>query len=156
MPIELRIGENEQDAVLTFKAYKAMHDEGLVPGSFDPVKTLRNVLRMVKEPGACVLMVMDGPELAGVLSLYEDGYWWSHDTHLTDKGLFIYPDYRDGEAFAVLMEAAARTSDDLGLPVFITVFNGRRKRGGRSKWERVGATLGYDNRGATIAHYPEK
>lgn len=158
MPLELRIAETEQDAVLAFRAYKQMYDEGLVPGSFHGVKVLTRLLRMVQGPGSCVFMVMDDDKLAGVVSLWREPYWYGFDDdlHLADKGLYVLPEYRDGEAFQMLLDAAQNASDTLGLPCFLTVFNFKRRRGGRSKWERLGATLGWPNRGAVIAHFPEK
>lgn len=155
MAVELRIAESEQDIALIFRAYKQMHDEGGVPGTFHQMKTMTNIVRLVRGPGACVLMAMDGDELAGVLSLYEEAYWWSEDSHIGDKGFYILPEYRQGDAFSVLMTAAKQASDDSGLPVFITIFNAKRRRGAHAEWERIGATLGYINQGAAIAHFPE-
>jgi hypothetical protein len=156
MALELRMAENERDAVLVFRAYKQMHEEGLVPGALNERKLLFRVLGMVKTPGSVVLMVMDGDTLAGVISLYEQSYWYSDDRHLIDKGLYVVPEYRDGAAFDMLLDAAKSLSDDLGIPCFLFIFNAKRKRGGqRSGWERAGATLGYTNRGAILAHHPE-
>lgn len=158
MALELRIAETEQDAVLAFLAYKKMYDEGLVPGSFYPVKVLARLLRMMQGPDSCVFMVMDGDKLAGVLSLWREPYWYGFDDdlHLSDKGLYVMPEYRGGETFNMLLDGAREASDTLGIPCYLTVFNFKRQRGGRSKWERLGATLGYINRGAVIAHFPEK
>jgi hypothetical protein len=141
---------------MALRAYRQMHDEGGVPGTFSPVKTLTNLFRFMKGPGSVLLLVMDGDVVAGVLVLCESGYWFSEDGRfLEDKGLYVVKDYRDGDALKLLLETAANVGDDAKLPVFITINNGRRTRGGRSAWERVGATLGYVNRGATLAHYPE-
>lgn len=155
MALDLRIAENEQDAVLAFQAYKQMHDEGGVPGGFVPLKTLTNILRMMKGPGSCVLMAMDGEKLAGIISLYQQAYWYGDDRHLIDKGLYVLPEYRDSEALDLLMSSAQHLSDDLGIPCYLFIFNAKRRRGALSKWERIGATLGYTNRGAIIAHFPE-
>lgn len=156
MALELRIAENMLDVVLVFRAYKQMHEEGLVPGSFKDEKVLGNVLRLMQGPGSIVLMVMDGDKLAGVISLIEQSYWYSEDRHLIDKGLYVLPEYRDGESLKMLMDAAKNAAEDLGLPCYLFVFNAKRPRGGRrSEWERVGATLGYTNRGAILAHFPE-
>lgn len=159
------MAETERDVVLVFRAYKQMHDEGLVPGSFNPTKVLSNVMRLVKGQGACVFMVMDGDKLAAVLSLLEQSYWYADDSrlpagqrndkHLIDKGLYVLPEYRDGEAIDMLLAQAKETADQLGIPCFLFIFNAKRKRGARSGWERAGATLGYTNRGAILAHYPE-
>lgn len=155
MALELRVAEGRDDAIKAFVLFKAMHEEGLVPGSFHPLKTLSNVLRMVNGPGSCVLMAMNGDEAVGVLGLFEEAYWWSEDRFLGDKGFYVLPKYRDAGAFDVLLQAAQQAGDDLGLQVVITIANHRRKRGTRSKWERVGATLGYSNLGAVIARDPE-
>ena len=153
--LEVKLAEDEVDAVLTFRALKQMHDEGGLPGTFDALKVLANVLRMVRDPGGAVLMAMDGDVLCGVLPLWEQGYWFSStDRHLIDKGFYVLPDHRNGEAGKLLLDTAKQASDDCGLPVYITIFNGRRKRGGRSQWERVGATLGYTPMGAMMAHFP--
>lgn len=153
--LEVHMADGEVDAVLAFRAYSQMYAEGGIPGSFSPVKTLTHVLRFMKGPGSVVLLVMDGDLVAGVLSLVEQGYWYSEDSRwIGDAGLYVLPDYRNGEAMKLLLEQAKIAGDDAGLPVFITILNGRRKRGGRSEWERLGATLGYSNRGATLAHFP--
>lgn len=155
--LEVRLAEGEADAIAAFKAYQQMHAEGCVPGAFDPLKTLTNVLRFIKGPGSVVLLAMDGDTLAGVLTLAESSYWYNQtDKWLCDKGLYVLPEHRNGEAFALLLDAAKSISDDTGLAVFIFINNGNRKRGGRSPWERVGLTLGYENRGAILAHSPEK
>lgn len=156
MPLEVRLAETKEDAEAVFSLYRQMHAEGCVPPSaFHALKTMTNVMRLVSGPGSCVLMAMDGDDVAGVLSLYEEAYWWSEDRHITDKGLYVRPEWRDGGALDLLLNAAKNLSDDTGLPVYLTIFNARRRRGGRSGWERVGATLGYINHGATIAHFPE-
>lgn len=155
--VEVHMADDEVDAVLAFRAYKQMYDEGGIPGSFGPVKALTHVLRFMKGPGSVVLLAMDGDLVAGVLTLAESGFWFNDDGRwIEDKGLYVLPAYRDGDAFKLLLEAAKDISDDTGLIVVITINNGRRKRGGRSGWERIGATLGYTNRGATLAHFPEK
>jgi hypothetical protein len=149
MALELRMAENERDAVLVFRAYKQMHAEGLAPGSLSDRKMLFGVLGMVKGQGSAVLMAMDGDKLAGVLSLYEQGYWYSdEDRHLIDKGLYVLPEYRESGALDLLLDAAAAASDDAGLPCFIFRLDHkfRRHRGGRSKWKRGGNIL---------IHYPE-
>ena len=155
MAIEVRMAEDEVDAVIAYRGLKQMHGEGGIPGTFDDLKVLTNVLRMVKGPGSVVFLAMDGDELAGVLPLWEQGYWYSTDRHLIDKGFYVVPAHRGGEAGKLLLEMAKRTADDTGLPIFITIFNGRRRRGGRSDWERLGATLGYHPQGAVLAHFPE-
>lgn len=156
MPVEVHMAEGEVDAVLAFRAYSQMHAEGGIPCSFSPLKTLTNVLRFMKGPGSVVLLAMDGDFVAGVLTLAECTYWCSEtDKLLEDKGLYVTPDHRGGDALKLLLDAAKIISDDAGFPVFITINNGRRMRGARSEWERIGATLGYLNRGATLAHYPK-
>jgi hypothetical protein len=155
--LEVRLAQDEADAMLVFHALKAFYDEGGVPGSFDPVKVLANVLSMVKDRGRCALMAMDGDTLAGVLCLVESGpYWWSTtDRFIEDKGFYVYPQYEAGDAGKLLLETARALSDHRQMPVYISIFNARRKRGARSKWERVGATLDYNPRGAVLAHFPE-
>lgn len=153
MPVKIRMAESEQDAVLVFKAFQMMHAGGTVPGPIDNLKTLTNVIRLVKGPRSCVLMAMAGDELAGICGLIQDVYWWNHDEFLTDKGLFVLPKYENGGTFQALIKAAQQAGDDLGIPVYLTINNGRRKRGAGSKWERIGATLGYTNRGAILAHF---
>lgn len=157
MALEVRMAADEVDAVLVFRALKAFHDGGGVPGAFDPVKVLANVLSMVRDPGRTALMAMDGDIVAGVLCLVRAGnYWWSStDSFIEDKGFYVYPQYEGQDAGKLLLDEAKALSDHMRLPVFITVFNGRRKRGGRSQWERLGATLGYQPRGAVLAHFPE-
>jgi len=144
----IKLAEGDVDAIHAFRAYQTMHGEGLVPGAFDALKTLTNVLRMVRGPGSAVLLAMDGEACAGVLSLWEDGYWWNHERHLIDKGLYVYPAYRDGEAFGLLLNAAKQASDDAGLPLYITIRNLKRPRGHHS-------VRGFINLGATLAHFPE-
>lgn len=155
MPIEIRLGEDEVDAVMAFRALKQMHEEGTVPGGFDEVKVLSNLLRMVKGPNSAVLLAMDGEQLAGVLTLWQQDYWYSSaDRHLIDKGFYVLPEHRNSDAARQLLRAAMQVSEDTRQPVYITIFNGRRKRGGRSEWERLGATLGYNPQGAVLAHFP--
>lgn len=140
MALELRIAENEQDAVLAFRAYKEMHSDGFAPGSFHPVKTLTNLLRVIKGPGSALLMAMDGDKLAGVLALIEQSYWYSEDRNLIDKGLYVLPEYRDSGALDILLDAAADLSDDLGIICFIFRLNGVSRRGASSqaRWKRGG------------------
>lgn len=158
MAIEVVMAESDVDALLAFRAYQQMHAEGTVPGTIHPVKMLTLLLRWVKGPGSVVLLAMDGDNVAGVLTLVENGFWYALDseTYLSDRGFYVLPDYRGGEVSKLLLNAAKTVGDDAGLSVFITINNGRRKRGGRSGWERIGATLGYVNRGAVLAHIPEK
>ena len=77
MAVEVHMAEGEIDAILAFRAYKLMYDEGGIPGTFSPVKTLTHVLRFVQGPGSVVLLAMDGDLLAGVLTLTESGFWFS-------------------------------------------------------------------------------
>lgn len=158
--IDIRMAEDEADAILAYRAYARMHAEGGVPGANRPLnhlKTLTNVLRMVKGPNSAVIMAMDGDNLAGVLSLVENTYWFGDDDDrfLIDKGLYVAPDYRGGDVLKMLLDAAVNLSDDTGLPVYVTINNLKRRRGAGSKWERIGATLGYINQGAMMAHIPE-
>src|SRR3954469_15569803 len=128
MPVEIRFAEDEVDAVLAFRAYTQMYDEGLVPGSFSPVKTLTNVLRCMKGPGSVVLLAMDDDLVAGVLTLAEETCWFSEDARVIgDKGLYVTKEYRNSEAAKLLLDAAKSVGDDAGLPVFITINSGRRK-----------------------------
>jgi hypothetical protein len=156
--IEIRLAQDEVDAVLVFRALKSFYDEGGVPGTFSEVKTLANVLSMVRDPGRAALMAMDGETVAGVLCLVEEGpHWWSEvDYFIQDKGFYVFPQYRQGDAGKLLLQEAKLLSNHRQMPVYVSIFNGRRKRGGRSEWERVGATLGYQPRGAVLAHFPEK
>lgn len=156
MPIEIHMAEGEIDAILAFRAYAQMHQEGGVPGTISPIKMLTNIFRFMNGPGSVVLLAMEGDLVAGVLTLTEETCWYSEDARVIgDKGLFVLKDHRDGDAAKQLLEAAQKVGDDAGLPVFITINSGRRKRGARSEWERIGATLGYVNRGATLAHFPK-
>lgn len=156
MPVDVIIAETKVDAVRAFQTYAKMHAEGGVPGSFSPLKALTSVLRFMQGPGSVVLLAMDGEDAVGVLSLVEAGFWFSEDGRFfEDKGLYIVPGARGGDALKLLLEDAKNLSDDTGIPIFITINSGRRKRGVRSDWERVGATIGYSNRGATLAHFPE-
>lgn len=156
--ISVRLAETKDDVVLAYQAYAAMHAEGLAPAdaTLSPLKVLTNLFRFMNGPASVLLLVMDGESLAGVLALVESGYWFSETGRfIEDKGLYVAPAYRDGDAIKLLLSAAQETGDDAGCPVFITIFNGQRKRGSHSQWERVGATLGYINKGAILAHYPE-
>lgn len=161
MPLSLRLAEDHVDAVLIFRALKAMHDEDGVPGEFIPIKVLTRLMRVINGPGddgganSAALMAMDGDELVGFLLLWEETFWFNESKFLGDKGLYVLPEHRGGDAGKLLLQGAIDASDDCGLPVFITINNGRRKRGSRSPWERVGATLGYTPRGATMAHFPK-
>lgn len=155
--IEVRLAESKEDVVLAYQAYAAMHGEGLAPpdATLSPLKTLTNLFRFMSDPGSVLLLAMDGASVAGVLVLAESTYWFSETgRYISDKGLYVLPQYRGGEAAKVLLSAAQEAGDDAGCPVFITIINERRKRGSRSDWERIGATLGYINKGATLAHYP--
>lgn len=155
MTIALHMADGPVDAIHAFKAYTAMYAEGLVPGTFSAQKALTNVLRFVNGPDSVVMLAMDGAQCAGVLTLVKSGCWYSETSRvMEDKGFYVLPTYRGGDARRVLLQGAIDLSDDTGLPVFITVNNGRRKRGTRSDWERIGVTLGYENRGATLAHFP--
>lgn len=154
--IDIRMAEDDADIVLVFRAFLMMHAEGCVPGPINQVKTLTNVARMVRGPNSAVIMAMAGDdELAGVLALVEDGYWWNDDRFLADKGLYVLPNHRDGDAFERLLGAAAQAGDDAGMAVYLTINNIKRKRGGGSKWERIGATLAYTKQGAILAHTPQ-
>jgi GNAT superfamily N-acetyltransferase len=154
--IEVTMAEGEVDAVLAFRAYSRMYEEGGIPGTFSAVKTLTNILRFIKGPDTVVLLAIDGDLVAGVLTLAKESFWFSEDgCFIGDKGLYVLPEYRNGETIKALLEAAKTVSEDTGLMVLITINNEKRKRGGRSEWERIGATLGYINRGATLAHTPE-
>lgn len=156
MAVEVRMAEGEEDAIRAFRLYKQMHDEGSVPGTFHPLKTLSHILRFINGPDSLVLLAMEGGQAVGVLSLVKAGLWWSEDGRFfEDKGLYVVPEHRDGEALKLLLDDVVNLSNDTGIPVFITINSGRRRRGGRSEWERIGATLGYVNRGATLAHFPE-
>jgi hypothetical protein len=149
------MAEGAQDAILAFRAYKEMHEASDFPGTFSPVKTLTHILRFIQGPDSVVFLAFDGEDAIGVLTLTKGSFWFSEDGMcLEDKGLFVRAKHR-GEAGKLLLEAARDLSNDTGLIVFITIINGRRKRGGRSEWERIGATLGYSNLGATMAHFPE-
>lgn len=156
MPLELKVAESPEDIVMVFRAYKAMHDEGLAPGTFDGGKALSRIMRWVAGPNSFVLMVMDGDNLAGVVTMIEETYWWSKDDScLADKGLYVLPEYRDGGAFELLLGAVRDASSDLGVPAAVTIQNIKRKRGARTAWERIGATLGFGILGAIIAHRKE-
>lgn len=155
MPVEVRSADGEADAILVYRAFKAMHQEGGIPGPFHDLKVLTNVLRLVNGPGSVVLMAMDGDTLHGVLGLYQQTYWFNEEAFLEDKGFYVLPEHRDGAAFDALLTEAKALSDTTGLSIYITLNNGLRKRGGRSKWERRGMTLGYHPQGAVLAHSPE-
>lgn len=146
--LTLKIAETEKDAMLAFIAYKAMHEEGLVPGAFDAHKTLAYLLRWVKGPGSCVMLVMAGKKLAGILTLVEQAYWYGEDRHLIDKGLYVARDFRNSGALDILLDAAAQASDDLRLPCFIfrLDFKAKRNRSSNRKWKRGGNIM---------IHHPE-
>lgn len=152
--ITFRLAEDDADAILVFRTYIEMHDEGCVPGPIDKVKTLTNCIAMVQGPKSAVLMAMDGDEIAGVLALVEDGYWWNTERCLADKGLYVRKNFRGTDAIDILLSEAIALSDQTGLPLYITINNLMRRRGGKSPWERLGITLGYHPQGAVLAHYP--
>jgi GNAT superfamily N-acetyltransferase len=155
MAVEVREARDDVDCVLVHGAYMMMHAEGGIPGRVDAQMAMEKVFRWRDGPGSVIFMAMDDDELVGILSVTEAKYWWNGDPFLEDKGFYVLPEYRGGEAGGLLLKAARDLSDGVGQDCYITIMNGLRQRGARSDWERAGFTIGYHPRGAVLVHRPE-
>jgi hypothetical protein len=154
--MEVELAETDADAIAVHRILMMMDAEGCGPVPADPADAMQFIFEMMHTDGSCVLMAMDEGALVGTIGLCTAPFWLNLSrSFISDRWLYVIPSHRDGSARKFLMRAAQQIGDDAGAPVYITINNGRRKRGPRSEWERLGATIGYQPLGAVIAHFPE-
>lgn len=63
-------------------------------------------------------------ELCGAILLLPQQPWYSSEFALFEVGLFVRKDARKSTAAYLLLNAAKAVADDMGLPLFLTPFNG--------------------------------
>lgn len=128
------------DAEAIFKSLVPMYDECGI-GRLDPDKALVSI-RGVLRDGA-VMLAEKGGAIVGSLALMPADYWYGPDLYFFDVWFFVSADHRDGEAYQILLDGAARLSDETKLAVLLTVNNPRRRRLPHTRAERVGASMRY-------------
>ena len=76
--------------------------------------------------------------LQGGILLRMGKMWYSDDTVLEEKAIFIHPDYRSarGGRARMLCEFAKHTADTLGIPLLIGVLSNHRTEGKVRLYER--------------------
>lgn len=91
-----------------------------------------------------------GGSIVGSLALAMNRYWYGPDLYFYDVWFFVDEAHRDGEAYQMLLEGAARLSDETRLAVLLTINNPRRRRVPHTRAERIGASLRYLPNGMAV------
>lgn len=108
----------------------AVEDNGFLGA--DPIKLVHAVYPALMLDGG-VIGVVEEPDgtLSGGVLLHISKHWYSEESFLEEKSVFIHPDFRrvKGGRAARLMEFAKHTSDTLGLPLLIGVLSSERTEG---------------------------
>ncbi len=84
-----------------------------------------------------VLVALDAKgKLIGTIGVIETSWWYSDETHLSDRFFFTARSERGDEVGKALLEAVTMFSESRNLPLIITVTNPKRARPGRH-WQRT-------------------
>lgn len=77
-----------------------------------------------------------GERPTGVLCLAIESLHYTDDFHLTDKFFFVHPDHRKTPHARSLLEWAKHVGDQVGVPVFVAIFNTKRTEAKARMMER--------------------
>lgn len=88
--------------------------------------------------GLCPVIGPPGGEIQGLALLRFGKMWYSNQTILEEKAVFIYPQYRSakGGRARKLVEYSKHVADELGMPLIMGVLSGTRTKGKTALYTR--------------------
>lgn len=109
--------EGDKEALLDLLRLK--HDEDGI-GSFDRSKVMLSIERGTVRFRAMIGVVRGRIGIEASIGLFMGSPWDSSDDHLTDRWMFVHPDYRRSEHAKNLLIFAKRAAIELGFPLVMT------------------------------------
>lgn len=136
--IKVRLGRPEDvDKVLDLILF-ATKEMGIAPPSGK--KILDEIWPALNQHFG-LMGLIEGPagNIEGGILLRIGALWYSDQTVLEEKGIFVHPDYRSakGGRAKKLCEFGKKTSDEMGIPLIMGVFSNERTRGKIRLYERL-------------------
>jgi GNAT superfamily N-acetyltransferase len=119
--------QTDDDIVLVHK-FLCMVSQPILFAPIDPLKSVTEVGRLVKDPGAgFVLMAIEDGMLVGVLGVMTADWWYAHSTFLTDRFFFVVDDWKNKGTGKALEDEALGVARELNVNLII---NGKMRRKG--------------------------
>lgn len=136
--VTVRTGVLEDLDAMMRLADSAASDNGFLRAA--PGKILHDVYSALTRQGGIVGVIGEpGGELEAAVLLMAGPIWYSEETVLEEKALFVAPAFRTakGGRARKLCEFAKKTADELGLPLAIGVLSNHRTAGKIKLYERI-------------------
>jgi GNAT superfamily N-acetyltransferase len=151
--LSLLIREPESEAdLVALHLLMLMRGEEFARVPINPVKVMeRLVTAREQSENNRVLMAVHNCHLVGYLCIERAEHWYSDAPFLTDWGFYVLPQHRNGNVGPALLQEARLIAEQKGLPLFITINNPSRRRGGRTSMERAAALISFVPAGAALA-----
>lgn len=108
---------------------------GALHCDIDVVKSLQEVIRVVTEEAAFMLIV--GDRLVGTMGIINPTWWYGNDGFLTDRWHFVLPEYDGTPASEALMAEAIEVAKGADLEFFHQGRARRAKNGVYRMWPRI-------------------
>lgn len=106
------------------------HGREMAPATVNEEKVRQRLYHAFQHPDLyTMLMALSGEQLIGYLNLHKVQWWFSDDCFLCDWGLYVIPEFRKGEALAMLLRAAKVLAKAAEMHVRIAITNPERRRG---------------------------
>lgn len=149
----LVIREPESEADLSaLHLLMLMQGEEFAPAPVNATKVMRKLLTACEEPETHImLMAVNDGHLVGYLCIEQMAHWYSDAPFLADFGFYVLPQHRNGSIGLALLQEARLIAEQKRLPLYVTINNPSRRRGGHASMERAAALLSFVPAGATLA-----
>ena len=137
-PLVTRIATPDDVDELMDLAMRACAENGFLNPS--PERLLRGIWPALhQDHGLIGVIGPEGGRIEGAVLLHVSQHWYSDDTFLEEKSVFVHPDFRKAEGGRAtrLVEFSKKVADTLGLPLLIGVLSSDRTAAKVRLYERA-------------------
>lgn len=136
-PLEIRLATIEDMAEVMKLAITACEENAFLNAS---VELLAREIwpALCQDHGLCAVIGPPEGEIQGLVLLRCGKMWYSNQTILEEKAVFIYPQYRSAKGGRArrLVEYSKHVADTLGMPLIMGVLSGTRTKGKLALYSR--------------------
>jgi N-acetylglutamate synthase-like GNAT family acetyltransferase len=152
--LQIRIATTDDMEEVMRLAIAASEDNSFIPAS--PALLAREIWpALCQDHGLCAVIGPPGGAIEGLVLLRVGAMWYSEQTVVEEKAVFVYPEFRaaKGGRARRLCEYSKHVAQELGLPLLIGILSNERTAAKVKLYERtfgppsgafwlVGATTG--------------
>ena len=136
--VKVRTGQPDDVDSMMELALSAVAENGLTDPS--PVKLLNEIWAALnQERGIVGVIGPPGGKLEAAILLRVDELWYSSNSSLIERAIFVHPDYRSakGGRARKLCDFAKQAAEALEIPLVIGVLSNQRTEGKMKLYQRV-------------------